>query len=233
MVDFVDLDAAKWLAGTDFKEQPMDESFEASITAWIGDLKEGDDSAAQKLWDRYFERLTRVAGRKLGNASRRIADEEDVALSVFQSLCNGASAGRFDRLGNRDDLWKLLVAISGMKAVDQIRRQTSQKRGGGDVRGDSIVGTDASGGMVGFDGFMNAEPTPEFLMLMEEQQAGLFDALADDTQREIARLRFEGYANEEIAQQTGLALRSVERKLKIIRDTWSDILQRAQNDPTP
>lgn len=210
----------------------MEESFEASITAWIGDLKQGDDAAAQKLWDRYFERLKGVAYRKLGNASRRIADEEDVALSVFQSLCNGASAGRFDRLGNRDDLWKLLVAISGMKAVDQIRRQTAQKRGGGDVRGDSIVGIGSSGGIIGFDGFMNAEPTPEFLMLMEEQQAELFDALADDTQRDIARLRLEGHANDEIAQQTGLALRSVERKLKIIRDTWLEILQRSQDDPS-
>ena len=208
----------------------MSDSLEASITAWIGDLKAGNDQAAGQLWNRYFQRLTQAAGRRLGNASRRIADEEDVAVSVFHSLCDGAAAGRFDQLQNRDDLWKLLVAMTGMKAVDQIRRQTSQKRGGGRVRGDSIVGTNDEGGIVGFDQFIDSEPTPEFLMLMEEQQAVLFAALPDDAQRQIARLRLEGFSNEEIAQQTGLALRSVERKLKLIRDVWSDRLDRTQSE---
>lgn len=189
------------------------DSLEASITAWINDLKAGDELAAQHLWGRYFERLMRAANRKMGNASRRIADEEDVALSVFHSLCNGASAGRFERLNDRDDLWKLLVAITGMKAVDQIRRQTALKRGGGMVRGDSIIAA-------GFDEFMNSDPTPEFLLFMEEQQANLFAALSDDSQRAVARLRFEGYSNQEISDQTGMALRSVERKLRVIRETW-------------
>ncbi|MEM7456753.1 MAG: ECF-type sigma factor [Planctomycetota bacterium] len=206
-----------------------EDEFRSSVTAWIHDLKKGDDDAAQKIWDRYFQRLSKLAARKLGNASKRIADEEDVAVDVFHSLCTGAAAGRFDRLGNRDDLWKLLVAISGMKAVDQIRRQTSQKRGGGEVRGHSIVaGGMHEGQLAGFDRFIDSEPTPEFLSLMEEQRARLFDMLRDDTQREVARLRFEGFANQEIADKLGIALRSVERKLKVIRETWSTVLDGAE-----
>ena len=206
------------------KRAAMAESLEASITAWIGDLKAGDNLAAQRLWGHYFERLMRAAKRKMGNASRRIADEEDVALSVFHSLCNGASAGRFEQLSNRDDLWKLLVAITGMKAVDQIRRQMAQKRGGGQVRGDSIIGTDEEGRVVGFDKFMHSDPTPEFLLLIDEQQTQLFDVLSDDSQRDVARLRLEGYSNQEISSETGMALRSVERKLRVIRDTWLEVL---------
>lgn len=200
------------------------DSFQDSVTAWIGDLKEGQDTATQKIWERYFERLVRVASRQLGSAPRRIADEEDVAVSVFDTLCKGAAAGRFDKLQDRDDLWKLLTAIAGMKSVDQIRRQTAQKRGGENVRGESIVAGAGASQMGGFDQFMHAEPTPEFLAVMDEQQQAMFLALPDDSQRNVARLRFEGFSNEEIAEQLGTSLRSVERKLKVIREIWTSMI---------
>lgn len=200
------------------------DSFHDSVTAWIGDLKDGHDSAQQKIWERYFERLVRVASRQLGSAPRRIADEEDVAVSVFDTLCKGAEAGRFDKLQDRDDLWKLLTAIAGMKSVDQIRRQTAQKRGGENVRGESIVAGAGASQIGGFDQFVHAEPTPEFLAVMDEQQQAMFRALPDESQRNVARLRFEGFANEEIAKQLGMSLRSVERKLKVIREIWTAMI---------
>lgn len=198
--------------------------FNESVTAWISELKSGQDVATEKLWERYFSRLVRVASRQLGSAPRRIADEEDVAVSVFSCLCNGAAAGRFSQLHDRDDLWKLLTAISSMKAVDQIRRQTAKKRGGTTVRGESIVaGLNSQPG--GFDQLLDSEPTPEFLAIMDEQQRDLFQALPDVSQREVARLRFEGFSNEEIAEQLGTSLRSVERKLKIVREIWTELMQ--------
>lgn len=160
----------------------------------------------------------------VGLCTRRIADEEDVAVSVFDTLCKGAAAGRFDKLQDRDDLWKLLTAISGMKSVDQIRRQTAKKRGGVDVRGESIVAGAGASQMGGFDQFVHAEPTPEFLAVMDEQQQEMFRALPDDSQRNVARLRFEGYSNQEIAEQLGTSLRSVERKLKVIREIWMTMI---------
>jgi RNA polymerase sigma factor (sigma-70 family) len=199
----------------------MSDTFDQSVTAWISDLKRGEQTAAGQLWERYFQRLVQLSSRKLRNAPRRVADEEDVALSVFDSLCRGAAAGRFTELRTRDDLWRLLVAIAGQKAVDQIRRQTSQKRGGTAVRGDSVFGVADEGAPVGFEQMLSAEPTPEFVALMEEEQQRLFALLREDTQRDIARLRLEGYANEEIAQNLGISLRTVERKLTLIRDAWS------------
>lgn len=205
------------------------DSFNDSVTAWIGDLKDGRDSASRKIWERYFERLVRVASRQLGSAPRRIADEEDVAVSVFDSLCEGAAAGRFDKLQDRDDLWKLLTVIAGMKSVDQIRRQTAKKRGGKDVRGESIIAGAGASQMGSFDQFIHAEPTPEFLVVMDEQQQAMFRALPDDSQRNVARMRFEGYSNEEIAQQLGTSLRSVERKLKVIREIWMSMIDESLN----
>ena len=32
-----------------------------SITGWLGNLKEGDQAAAQPLWERYFSKLVVVA----------------------------------------------------------------------------------------------------------------------------------------------------------------------------
>lgn len=207
----------------------MAENFEASVTAWIRDLKRADDEAARQLWERYFAKLVRVAERKLGDASRRVADGEDVALSVFHTLCSGAAAGQFDQLTDRDDLWKLLVAITSMKAVDQIRRQTSQKRGSGEVRGDSIVsgpGHGAAGeGPAGFEQFMAQEPTPEYVALLDEEHRRLLSLLRDDTQRQVAELRMQGYANQEIADQLQLSIRSVERKLNLIRETWASEME--------
>lgn len=195
-----------------------------SVTAWIGDLKDGSDEATQKLWQRYFGQLVGLAARRLGSAPRRIADEEDVAVSVFESLCRGAAAGRFKQLQDRDDLWKLLTAIAGMKAVDQIRRQTAQKRGGTGVRGESIFEGADPGQIGGLGQLIHHEPTADFLAVMDEQQQAMFDALPDPSQRDVARLRFEGYSNQEIAETLDISLRSVERKLKVIREIWTSMI---------
>lgn len=205
----------------------MTETFDKSVTLWIQDLKDGNETAAAQLWERYFDKLVRVASRKLGSAARRIADEEDVAVSVFNGLCQGAAAGRFDQLQNRDDLWSLLVAIAGKKAVDQVRRQTSQKRGGTGLRGESVF-QNAADDAAGFDQFLDAEPTPEFLLIVEEENQRLFDLLRDDTQRDIARYRMAGYSNEQIAEKVGISVRSVVRKLGVIKEAWSQELTAAE-----
>jgi hypothetical protein len=63
---------------------------EGSVTHWLGQLQAGDPAAAQQMWQRYFPRLVELARQKLRVALRRAADEEDVALSAFDSFCRGA-----------------------------------------------------------------------------------------------------------------------------------------------
>ena len=206
-----------------------DDAFDQSVTVWIQQMKAGQDGAAQQIWDRFFDKLVRVADRKMGSAERRVADQEDVAVSVFESLCIGARQGRFDGLHDRNDLWKLMVAIAGMKSVDQIRRQTSQKRGSGQVRGDSIA-VGAGEIPAGFEQFISQDPTPEFLAELDEQQSQLFGLLPDETQRQIATLRMEGYSNQEIADKLDISIRTVERKLGLIREIWSTALPPGSNN---
>ena len=179
----------------------MDESFDASVTQWIDDLKQGDDAAAHQLWDRYFSRLLSFAQRKLGSSTKRLADEEDVVLNAFHALFRGASAGRFEQLTNRDDLWRLLVAITAKEAVTQMRHAGRLKRGGGQVRGESIFGRPDDSIPAGFDQVLISEPTPEFLAMMQEEHERLLGLLRDDKVRQVALLRMQGYSNEEIGQQ--------------------------------
>lgn len=203
----------------------MNEPIDQSVTMWIAALKEGDQDAAHDIWDRFFERLVRVARNKLGSSSRRVADEEDVAISAFDSLCRGAAAGRFTELTDRDDLWKLLVRISAQKSVDQMRHQGRQKRGGGAVRGHSIFARRGDKGPADFDAIMSEEPTPHLMAMLDEENARLLDQLRDDVLRRIALLRLSGHTNEEIAEETGISLRSVERKLGVIRAAWARELE--------
>ena len=58
---------------------------DVDVSQWIGQLPLGDELAAQKIWDLYYQKLVRVARKKLGDSAHPAADEEDVALSAFHS----------------------------------------------------------------------------------------------------------------------------------------------------
>jgi DNA-directed RNA polymerase specialized sigma24 family protein len=48
----------------------------------------------------------------------------------------------------------------------------------------------------------------------------LLEALGDETLRQIALLRMEGYNDSEIAARLGCGVRTVGRKLELIRKIW-------------
>ena len=185
-----------------------------SVTHWIGGLKDGDNSAVRLLWGRYFEGLVRLARTKLHGARGGAADEEDVALSAFHSLCRGAALGRFPDLEDRDNLWRLVATITAQKAVDHLRHEGRLKRGGGLVRVESESAEDLLEQVAG------REPSPAFLAMMAEQHARLLEQLGDESLRQVAIRKLEGDTNEEIAERLGCGLRTVERKLGVIRGAW-------------
>jgi DNA-directed RNA polymerase specialized sigma24 family protein len=197
-----------------------------SITGWLGNLKEGDQAAAQPLWERYFSKLVTVARTKLRRMRRTTADqdEEDAALSAFNSFCAGAARGKFPQLADRDDLWRLLVVITARKATAQASREGRQKRGGGRVIAEAVLfghGLEGNDGSIaGLERIAADGPTPEFAAMMAEECSRLLDALDDDALRQVAVSRMEGYNNDEIAEQLGCARRTVARRLDLIRKTW-------------
>src|SRR5262249_56446909 len=118
----------------------------------------------QPLWERYFEQMVRLARQRLRSAPRRAADEEDVALSAFDSFCRGAEQGRFPQLTDRDSLWSHLFFYTVRKASHLIRSECRQKRGGGQVRDEAaLAGPDGEPGLAQV---LSREPTPEFAALV-------------------------------------------------------------------
>ncbi len=67
----------------------MEASAEGSITKCLRDLEQGCDDAGHQLWNHYYHRMVVLARNRLGHATGRIADEEDVAISAFDSFCDG------------------------------------------------------------------------------------------------------------------------------------------------
>src|SRR3989442_697950 len=96
--------------------------------SWLLDrVKGSDDEAARLLWEAYYRRLVRLARAHLQGVPRGAADEEDVALSAFDSFCRAAAAGRFPQLDDREDLWQVLLLITARKAHDLRQREAAQK----------------------------------------------------------------------------------------------------------
>ncbi len=188
-----------------------------SVTTWLQILKTGDEQAAQPLFERYFSRLVELARERLRGMPTAARDEEDVALSAFHTFCEAASHNRFPKLDNRDDLWKLLVTITARAAVNQRRAELAAKRGGALDRVDMLL-----------DEVIGPEPDPQFAAAVADEFRKLMADLGADDLRAVAQAKLEGFTNEEIASRLGISLRSVERKLMLIRGLWEDKIESRQ-----
>ncbi len=183
---------------------------EGSVTGDLANLQAGEDpaAAASALWNHVFGRLVAIAERMLRNTPRAASDGEDIALSAFKSLCEGAAQGRFTDLDSRDNLWRVLYTITLRKALLQKSHETAGKR---DAR--RLVDAD-------LDALVGHEPTPEITAILRDELRSQLDILRDDTLRQIALLALEGWSNEEIALRLDCSLRTVERKRNLIRTAW-------------
>ncbi|MEM6331335.1 MAG: ECF-type sigma factor [Planctomycetota bacterium] len=189
------------------------------VAEWVRGLAAGRPESSEEIWRAYYDKLTRYARHKLAGHPRRDLDEEDVALSAMNSFYRGAAEGRFPKLDDRDDLWKLLLTITARKAQKKIRWGMAAKRGGGEVRGESVFA--ARGDGLGLADVLGTEPSEALSVGVAGSCGELLAKLDDDSLREIAIARLEGYSNEEIAERLDCAVRTVERKLKRIRTLWS------------
>jgi DNA-directed RNA polymerase specialized sigma24 family protein len=191
-----------------------------SVTHWLDEVKLGNERATRELWDRYFKRLVGLAAKRLPANVRRMADEEDVALSAFHSFCDRAARDQFPELSDRDGLWRLLAVITLRKVVAVVRRGSCLKRGGGLVVGESALLEGPDTDVEGLAQILAHGPSPEIAAQMAEDFTRLMEALADGPLRLIARMKMEGHSSVEIADRVGISSRSVDRKLRLIRSIW-------------
>ncbi len=203
-------------------ESVQNESADA-FTDMLQRVRQGDEQATTKLWEDYFQQLVRIAAKRLPINLRRSGDEEDIALSAFHSFIAGIRRDQFPDLGGPENLWGLLITLTSRKSQAHLRRQTRQKRGGGAVRGESVfinpAGEVFGGGIGGVSG--ESQPADIRAELAEACDA-LLDQLDDEQLKQIAIMRMDGYLVDEIATRLEISKRAVERRLQLIRKTWTE-----------
>jgi DNA-directed RNA polymerase specialized sigma24 family protein len=72
-----------------------------------------------------------------------------------------------------------------------------------------------------FSGPFDPNPSPEFAAQAAEEFRRLLGLLGDDSLREVAIRKMEGYTNKQIAERLGCIEQTVERKLRSIRQVWT------------
>jgi len=195
-------------------------SDDISISRLLEGLKAGDESDIQSLWDRYFEKLVRLARSRIPSHNRREFDEEDVALSAFHTFCERAERGQFPRLEDRNDLWRLLSTITVRKVIAAVRHGSRQKRGGGRLLGESALINEDSPDSTGIAMLLARDPTPEATVQFADECERLFSELDNPTLKTIALRKLEGLSSQEIGAELGVSARTIDRKLLVIRALW-------------
>jgi DNA-directed RNA polymerase specialized sigma24 family protein len=189
-----------------------------SVTRLLPGLKAGEHDAVGEFWERYFEPLVRVAADRMNPARCRAIGPEDLAQEVLLELCTILAApdvdDRFPRLTSRENLWKILVCFAARAAFDHNTKESRRAR---------VLAGGSALGEAGFAAPAARAPAPEFAAAV----ADLLDQLADPNDPEqaeklqtIAVLKMEGYAHQEIAGRLGCSVKTVERKVDLIRKIW-------------
>ena len=191
---------------------------DSSVARWLEKLKTGDDLAAERLWDVFFDRLVHLAHGRLQIRHRKLVDAEDIALSAFHSFCRGVENKKFPALYDRDGLWRLLVSITIHKVLHVVRDHGRLKRGG---QFQELTGFDSSSdSFAAVNQVISREPSPEFAAEVAEQFELMMKSLDDEELVQLATWKMEGFTNEEIAKKVNRTTRTIERKLQLIRKIW-------------
>lgn len=199
-------------------ENSPDSVPEGSVTGWVKLTKQGDDDAAQKLWERYFQRIVQLANRRIDGFSAAF-DAEDVALSTFDQVFRAMREERLDTLADRCDLWQILRINAMRRASDRFRTEGAAKRGGGRAAGETQRPSKRVD--VDLDRLPSRLDDPQFTSMMSEECLRLLAALQDNELEQVAKWKLEGLTNDQIAADLGYSRRTVQRMLQNIRAIWN------------
>lgn len=171
-------------------------------------LQAGDEAAAAAIFERYAERLTRLARSRLAVRLAARVDAEDIVMSAYRSFFIAARHGRFE-LERGGDLWRLLVEVTLHKLYRSVQHHQAQRR---DVQRESpLHEIDATSIPV-----TDNDPTPDEAAMAAEELEAVLERLPERG-RQALELRLQGCEHEEIAQRLACNERTVRRWLNEAR----------------
>jgi RNA polymerase sigma-70 factor, ECF subfamily len=196
-----------------------------SVTQLLNRLRSEDnqirDEAAALIWERYCGSLLELACRHLDQRLRRRIGGDDIVQATFKSFFLRQQRGEYT-LANRDDLLRLLVQMTLFKTRRSATREGRKRR---DYRRDQTASTLDAGPVdeevqLG-EPMQQGAPTPDEAAALADEAECRLRQLPDDLRR-IALWKLEGYTHAEIAAlpEMTCTVRTVERKLRLIREAW-------------
>ena len=180
------------------------------ITAWLAAAADGDAEAQGKIWDKFESEIREVAGDCLGAISRSDSDEEDIIVRVMKSLFMRLEDGRLRRPAHRGELHNLLFSMTKKKSAEVVRAKTAKKR--------QLPRVGDTSQLDELDQHSSNESSPFDLIAEAEAITKLVAALPTDVLKQTAMLRITGATHAEIAQELGCTERTIELRMKRIRE---------------
>lgn len=103
-----------------------------SFAELMSRVRAGDEASTNEIMQRYGTEVRRIARVRLRHGKlRRVLESSDILQSVMGSFFRRADHGEYeDRLSTPDELLKLLATMVRFKVIDQVRRASSDRRGG-------------------------------------------------------------------------------------------------------
>lgn len=185
----------------------------ADFAGWLERFEAGDSSASAELVDAFYDRLVRLARKRLAGVPPQVADDEGAVVSALRSFFSGIQDGQFQSIENQHDLWRVLATITTRKAIRQTRVHWKQSGEANRIDHKQELAL-----------LFTADATPEEEVILAEECQRCLALLDDDILRRIAWFRLEGRDTHEIAEHMDIHVRSVQRKLKLIEAKWLEAM---------
>ena len=174
----------------------------------VSNYQAGSESAARDLFDKYCERLMKLAKRRIGQRMASRFDPEDVIQSAFRTFFTRVKNDEFT-FEAEDDLFKLLVRLTVRKTLRRIEHHSAAKR---NPNSEAAQRTDD---IEPFSLIASRAVTPDMeVALIDEFQ--LFIGDLPELDRQVIELKIQGYTTAEIAEKVGSYERKVRRVLERI-----------------
>ena len=172
-------------------------------------FRTGDQAAAAALFARYAARVRALARSRCTTSYAVRFDADDIVQSVFRTFFNGVRHETYN-VPPEGHLWGLLMVLALNKIRSQVDFHGAAKRSVHRTSRSDELDAHVVGGA--------NDPSEGFLqVVLDDLLAGL-----PESNREIVRLRIDGYEVKEIAARTGRSRRTVERVLQDFRDRVAD-----------